>query len=101
MNVIKKSNDDILKAKEIQRSVELNTTQLTKDIKFTIIFNCVQSDLQSIEKDNYDDIILKMQSLPLDKLESVLELLNMHVVSSMTHKESTKKIIPHNGFRMV
>ena len=56
------------------------------DIKFTVISNCVTSDLQSLEQENYTDIIKKMKSLPLRNLESVLEILNLHVVRNIANE---------------
>lgn len=60
------------------------------DIQFTVISNCVASDLQSIEQDNYEEIIKKLKSLPPRNQESVLEVLNLHIVRNMVNKKKTK-----------
>ncbi len=63
----------------------------------TVILNCVASDLRSIEQNHYEDIIQKMKCLPIDNLESVLEILNMHVI----HNTATTKKQNSNRFRIV
>ena len=79
----------------------MNTTE---DMKFLVILNCVKSDLQSIDQGNYDDIIQKMKSLPTRNLESVLEVLNLHVVHNMAganEKKPKKPRTKNNDLKII
>lgn len=71
------------------------------DIKITVIANCVASDLHAIEHDDYSEIIMKLKSLSPYSLESVLEILNMHVVQNMTDKKKTKSQKNEHNLRVV
>jgi len=71
------------------------------DIKFTVISNCVASDLLSIEQDDYTEIIMKMKSLPRRNLESVLEILNMHVVGNISSKKKVNKHSTTSDFKII
>ena len=70
-------------------------------IKFTVISNCVASDLLSIEQDDYTEIIMKMKSLPRHNLESVLEILNMHVVGNISSKKKVNKHSTTSDFKII
>lgn len=70
------------------------------DIQFTVISNCVAADLQSIEQGNYEEIIKKMKSLPLRNQESVLEVLNMHVVRNISNEKKARKKKTSNGLQV-
>lgn len=71
------------------------------DIQFTVISNCVAADLQSIEQGNYEEIIMKMKSLPLRNQESVLEVLNMHVVRNIANEKKTTKKKVRNDLQIM
>lgn len=71
------------------------------DIQFTVISNCVVADLQSIEQGNYEGIITKLKSLPLRNQESVLDVLNMHVVRNMANEKKTDKKKIRNNLQIM
>lgn len=71
------------------------------DIQFTVISNCVAADLQSAEQGNYEEIIKKMKSLPLRNQESVLEVLNMHVVRNISNEKKARKKKTGNGLQVM
>lgn len=71
------------------------------DIKITVIANCVASDIHAIEHDDYSEIIMKLKSLSPRNLESVLEILNMHVVQNIADKKKNKRQKGDHNLRVV